>query len=203
MVPFQNSAWNYHLDNHFFRFWCCLFKICILPWRLYISKTTTTLFFILHAFPELGSSLLRRGTHFPCPWVGLGYQHKGASLVTQKVKNSRAMQETGVLSLGWEDCLEKGMAIHSSILAWRIPWAEEPGRPRSIGSHRVGPDWSDLAHVYPADHHFKISTWASYRKSGHLSASCSRTSIVGEEGFQAWEPFQSQSSVLFLCVTCR
>ena len=47
--------------------------------------------------------------------------------MTQKVKNSPAMQETGVLSLGWEDLLEKGMTTHSSILAWRIPWAEESG----------------------------------------------------------------------------
>ena len=63
-----------------------------------------------------------------------------ASLVAQMVKNPPAMQETGVLSLGWEDPLEKGMATHSSILAWKIPWAEEPGRLPSMGSHRVGHD---------------------------------------------------------------
>ena len=51
-----------------------------------------------------------------------------ASLVAQIVKNLPATQETGVRSLGGEDLLEKGMAIHSSILAWRIPWTEEPGR---------------------------------------------------------------------------
>ena len=50
----------------------------------------------------------------------------GASLVAQKVKNLSTMQETQVRSLGWEDPLEKGMATHSSILAWRIPWIEEP-----------------------------------------------------------------------------
>ena len=49
-----------------------------------------------------------------------------ASLVTQTVKNLPAMQETKVLPLGQEDPLEKGMATHSSILAWRIPWTEEP-----------------------------------------------------------------------------
>ena len=49
-------------------------------------------------------------------------------------------QETQVQSLGWEDPLEKGVAIHSSILAWRTPWAEEPGRIQSMGSHRVGHD---------------------------------------------------------------
>ena len=49
----------------------------------------------------------------------------GASLVTQIVNNLPAMQETWVQSLGWEDPLEKGMATHPSILAWRIPWTEE------------------------------------------------------------------------------
>ena len=48
------------------------------------------------------------------------------------------MWETQVRSLGWEDPLEKGMATHSSILAWRIPWAEEPGGQQSMGSPRVG-----------------------------------------------------------------
>ena len=49
------------------------------------------------------------------------------------VKNLPAMQETQVLSLGWEDPLEKEMATHSSILAWRIPWTEDPGGPQSMG----------------------------------------------------------------------
>ena len=52
----------------------------------------------------------------------------GASLVAQLAKNPCAVQETWVRSLGWEDPLEEGMATHSSILAWRIPWTEEPGR---------------------------------------------------------------------------
>ena len=56
------------------------------------------------------------------------------------VKNPPAVQETWVQSLGWEDPLEKGTAIHSSILAWRIPWTEEPGRLQSIGSQRVRQD---------------------------------------------------------------
>ena len=61
----------------------------------------------------------------------------------QMVKNLPAMQETWVWSLGWEDPLEKGMATHSSILAWRISWTEEPGGLQSMGSHRVGHDWSE------------------------------------------------------------
>ena len=59
-----------------------------------------------------------------------------ASLVAQMVKNLPAMQETWVQSLGWEDPLEKGMATHSSSLAWRIPWTEESGGLQSMGSKR-------------------------------------------------------------------
>ena len=56
------------------------------------------------------------------------------------MRNLPAMRETWVRSQGWEDLLEKGMATHSSILAWRIPWTEEPGGLQSMGSHRVGQD---------------------------------------------------------------
>ena len=58
------------------------------------------------------------------------------------VNNLSAIQETQVQSLGWEDPLEEGMATHSSIHAWRIPWTEEPVGLQSIGSHRVGHDSS-------------------------------------------------------------
>ena len=58
--------------------------------------------------------------------------------MAQKVKNLPAMQETRVLSLGQKDPLEKGIATHSSILAWRIYWTEESGRLQSMGSQRVG-----------------------------------------------------------------
>ena len=57
------------------------------------------------------------------------------------VKNPPAMQETWVQSLGWENPLEEGMATHSSILAWRIPWTEETGGLWSMGSQRIGHDW--------------------------------------------------------------
>ena len=53
-----------------------------------------------------------------------------------------------VQSLGWEDLLEEGTAIHSSTVAWKIPWTEEPGRLWSIGLQRVGHDQSDLAHTH-------------------------------------------------------
>ena len=59
-------------------------------------------------------------------------------MVAQMVKNLPAMQELQVQSLGWEDTLEKEMAIHSSILAWKISWTQEPGGLQSVGSQRVG-----------------------------------------------------------------
>ena len=68
---------------------------------------------------------------FPFPCI------KWASLVAQTVKNLPALQETWVQSLGWEYSLEEGMATHSSILTWRIPWTEEPGGLQSMGSQRV------------------------------------------------------------------
>ena len=62
------------------------------------------------------------------------------SLVAQMVKRLPTMQETQVQSLDWEDLLEKEMATHSSILAWKIPWTEEPGRLQSMGLQRVRHD---------------------------------------------------------------
>ena len=64
----------------------------------------------------------------------------GAFLVAQTVKNLAAMQETWVRSVGWEDPLEKGMATHCSILAWRIPWIEQPWALQSMGLQRVEHD---------------------------------------------------------------
>ena len=65
----------------------------------------------------------------------------GASLVAQLVKNLPAVQETQVRFLDWEDTLEKGLATHSSILSWRIPWIEEPSRPLSMGSQESDMTW--------------------------------------------------------------
>ena len=63
---------------------------------------------------------------------------KRVSLMAQMVKNLPTLREAWVRSLGWEDPLEKRMATHSSILAWRIPWTEEPGGLQSMGSQRAG-----------------------------------------------------------------
>ena len=60
--------------------------------------------------------------------------------MAQRLKHLPAMRETWIRSLGWEDPLEKEMATHSSILAWRLPWTEEPGGLHSTGSQRVGHD---------------------------------------------------------------
>ena len=70
----------------------------------------------------------------------LNSESERASLVAQMINYSPATQGTQVRSLGWEDPLEKGMAIHSNILAWGIPWTEEPGRLQSRGSQKVRQD---------------------------------------------------------------
>ena len=82
--------------------------------------------------PGLGRSLGGR--------YGNPFQYSWSPLVAQTIKNLPAMLETWVRSLGWEDPLEEGMATHSSILAWRVPWTEEPGRLQSIRLQRVGHD---------------------------------------------------------------
>ena len=70
--------------------------------------------------------------------IGYSLQYSWTSLLAQTVKNPSAMLETWIRSLGLTDPLEKGTATHSSILAWRIPWTEEPGRPQSMGLQNVG-----------------------------------------------------------------
>ena len=77
--------------------------------------------------------LMTRGIRqgLECPW---------ASLVARTVKNPPAVWETWVPALGWEDPLQRGMATHSSILAWRIPWTEEPGGLEAMGLQRAGHD---------------------------------------------------------------
>ena len=81
--------------------------------------------------------------------------------MAQTVKKLLVMQETWVWSLGWEDPLEKGMATHSSILAWRIPWTEEPGRIQFIGYQRVGHEWVTFSssHVWMWELDYK-ENWA-------------------------------------------
>ena len=84
-------------------------------------------------------------------WSYLKYIHRDFP-VAQTVKNLPARQETWVSSLDWEVPLEKGMAIHSSILAWRIPWTEKPGGLQSMGSQRVGHHWATSLSLFPFMH---------------------------------------------------
>ena len=79
-----------------------------------------------------------------------------ASLVTQMVKNRPAVPETWVRSLGQEDLLEKGIATHSSILAWKIPCTEEAGRLQSMESQRVGYNWS--TNTYTPWYHLQVES---------------------------------------------
>ena len=76
----------------------------------------------------------------PTPWSFNSALELRTSLVAQRVKHLPTMRETQVQSLGWEDLLEKEMATHSSILAWKIPWMEDSGKLQSMGSQRVGHD---------------------------------------------------------------
>ena len=75
---------------------------------------------------------------------------KNGGLAVKNLPSVQEPQDTWVQSLGWEDALEKEMATHSSILAQRIPWTEEPGEPQSVDAQRVRHEWSDLAYT-PAD----------------------------------------------------
>ena len=118
----------YHLLSYIHGYCCCGFTDSSKPYFLssiIMSLGWKSLSLIL----KLKSWKLRKG--FPGNSDG---------------KESAAAQETWVQSLGREDPLEKEMATHSSILAWEIPWAEEPGRLQSMGSQRVGYNWTASLH---------------------------------------------------------
>ena len=101
--------------------------------------------------------LLKTNHHPHCyqlqqTFIYVGNTHIGASLVAQIVKNPLAMWETWVGSMGWEDLLEEGMEIHSSILAWRIPWTDEPGGLQAMRSQKVRHD-SGIKHSTQHTHY--------------------------------------------------
>ena len=95
-------------------------------------------------------------------------------LMAQTIKRLPAMRETQAWSLGWEDPLEKEMAINSRTIPWKIPWTEEPGRLQSMGSQRVGHDWvtslytswclhlkgKSISSLQPHISHFWIHRWS-------------------------------------------
>ena len=101
----------------------------------------------------------------------------GASLVAQTVKNLPVVRETRVRMLGWENPLEKGMATHSSILAWRIPGTEEPGGLQSMGSQRVGHDWAAISHslTKPLELHAVTSPPTNEKKVTQFAALTPKT----------------------------
>ena len=105
-----------------------------------------------------------------------------ASLVAQTVKNPPAMKETWDQSLGWEDPLEKGMETHSSILAWRIPWTEEPGWLQSMGSQGVGHDWTTDTDAPTVRDTYKL------RKNQTPVA----LGLTAEHGSLSWKSVQNQ-----------
>ena len=103
------------------------------------------------------------------------FSHRGASLVAQMVKNLPTMWDTRVQSLGWEDPLEKEMATHSSILAWRIPWTEEPGGLQSMGSQRAGHDSG--TNTFTPHHRGPCSCQRRFSSLG-LASSCHPAQIL-------------------------
>ena len=86
-----------------------------------------------------------------------------SSLVAQTVKCLPTMQETWVRSLGQEDSLEKEMATHSSIFAWKIPWMENPGRLQAMGSQRVEHDWATSLLYMDVSYQYIVLEGHTYR----------------------------------------
>ena len=122
----------------------CLISVCWMNER--VSKSPW--FFFSLIFPPL--------SHTPCMHpLHASLVGEWAFVVAQTVKHLPAMLETWVQSPGWEDPLEKEMATHSSILAWKIPWMEESGGLQSPGSQRVRHDWAS-SHASQADLFLKL-----------------------------------------------
>ena len=115
-----------------------------------------------------------------------------ASLVAQRLKCLPGMWETWVQSLGWEDPLEKEMATHSSTLAWRIPWREEPGRLQSLGSQRVGHDWAISLSLSLSS---SSTSLASGKCLSGLKHSCESESEASQLCPTLWDPLAYQASL--------
>ena len=92
------------------------------------------------------------------------------------------MRETWVQSLSREDLLEKEMVTHSSTLAWKIPWTEEPGRLQSMGSQRVGPDWATSLHFCPGERDLLSAPSAWAVRNDFLSMS-----VAGKQGLVTFQ----------------
>ena len=114
-----------------------------------------------------------KGTLLHCWWECKLIQPLWASLVAQRVKHLPATQETLVRSLCQDDPLKKEMETHSSTLAWKIPLTKKPGRLQSMGSQRVGHDWTSSLSFYGEEHEVslkirnKTTTWPNHPTIGH------------------------------------
>ena len=139
--PFFSRDWfifSYHCDQVWFQsswmswdLFCDL--TCELSWRMFhVHLTRIYILLILDGLFNISIKFI---------WCRVLIRS------TQTVKNLPSGQEVQVQSLGWEDTLEKGMATHSSILAWRTPWTEQPGRLESTGSQQVGQNWTTKTHT--------------------------------------------------------
>ena len=106
--------------------------------------------------------------------LNVEFSPRGLHLVSQMVKSLPAMRETQVQSLGWEDPLEKEIAIHSSILAWKIPWMEEPGRLQSIGLEEL-----DTTSQLNNNHHPKIYHLSHFNSVDLSTSHCCANSLQG------------------------
>ena len=109
-----------------------------------------------------------------------------------------------VQSLGWEDPLEEEMATNSSILAWKIPWTEEPGRLQYIGSQRVGHDQSDLAHIdnYLKHKWIECSNQKIDWPNGYRSKICQYMLSISDS-FQIQGHVQTESEGMAKGITCK
>ena len=145
------------MPSHKRLYFLLLFKrsfppICLLNFLLTFKDTSHLLKAVFSNFPNYRHSWPTLSQHVT-QWIGILYVlYKPTSKVGgfpggSVVKNPLSLQETQVWSLGQEDPLEKEMEAHSSILAWRIPWIEEPGGLQSMGLQRVGHNWSDLVYI--------------------------------------------------------
>ena len=109
--------------------------MCIADLRVSMIIKNSQVSFIIFLIEYTHILYVLNTKHFPSD-----FEYNGAYLVVQMAKILPAMQKTQIQPLGKGDPLEKGMATHSSILAWRIPWTEEPGGLQSMGSQRVRHD---------------------------------------------------------------
>ena len=127
--------------GNIYTLWNCHHNLC----HKYIHLLHLVLLYYCYYYQntwDLPSQKVFKSTIQYCEFCAVQW----ASLVAQMVKNQPAIQETWVQSLGWENPLEKRMATHSSIFAWRIPWTEEPGGLQSMDSQRAGHNWVTNTH---------------------------------------------------------